>query len=173
MDGKKNTTTNGIDKKLEYMYSYNEATDGQGEDKIAVHRVVRVTAKFIFVEALFCGDWTPEGGVNIWPWRKICGERIRRFNRSEVEQSGVAYIPKWYEPNLYLDPHALYEDRIMSNLPPCAKALGLRPRFTADDVRAAYRQLAKLYHPDTGGDAQRFVELQRNYELSLSLASRG
>lgn len=172
MSNTNGATVGAVDKKLEYMYSYNEAIDGQGEDRIGVHRVVRVTAKFIFVEALLCGDWTPEGGVNIWPWRKICGERIRRFSRSEVEQSGVAYIPKWYEPNLHLDPYALYEDRIMSNLPPCAQALGLRPRFTADDVRAAYRQLAKQCHPDTGGDAQRFVELQRNYELALSLVTR-
>jgi curved DNA-binding protein CbpA len=34
-------------------------------------------------------------------------------------------------------------------------------------IRAAYKALAMLYHPDLGGDPERMVELNQAYETLL------
>ncbi|MDG2382713.1 MAG: DnaJ domain-containing protein [Pirellulaceae bacterium] len=52
--------------------------------------------------------------------------------------------------------------------PPCLKALGLSLPCTEEELRHAYRQLAKKMHPDRGGDIQRFLMLQQHFEQSLS-----
>lgn len=44
--------------------------------------------------------------------------------------------------------------------------LGLKANVAVlEDVKPAYRQLAKLLHPDKGGDESKFVELVTAYEL--------
>lgn len=55
------------------------------------------------------------------------------------------------------------------------RTLGLRPGASLDEVRSAYRRLAKRYHPDTTGSAtsQRFIDVQRAYEMLTSSVSRG
>jgi molecular chaperone DnaJ len=42
--------------------------------------------------------------------------------------------------------------------------LGVRPGASAAEVTGAYRQLVKLYHPDTGGRAERFQAIHDAYE---------
>jgi curved DNA-binding protein CbpA len=46
------------------------------------------------------------------------------------------------------------------------RTLGLAPGATQDEIRRAYRRLAKLNHPDAGGDAAlpRFLAIQAAYE---------
>ena len=45
------------------------------------------------------------------------------------------------------------------------EVLGLRRSASQDEVRAAYRRLARLRHPDHGGDTEAFQMLQAAYEL--------
>jgi hypothetical protein len=47
------------------------------------------------------------------------------------------------------------------------RTLGLAPGATLDEVKAAYRRLAKRYHPDSAGSAAvtRFLEIQHAYEM--------
>src|SRR5437763_380003 len=47
------------------------------------------------------------------------------------------------------------------------RTLGLTPGSTAEDVRRAYRRLAKANHPDAAGEQAlpRFLEIQAAYEL--------
>lgn len=160
-----------INAKIEYMYTYRESSDGQGGDYISVHVVTKVTPQYIFVETIGCAEWTPENGITGMRRGAACRDRRYRFDRAEAERNGYAKRPEWYIPAFYLDPHVLYNERQATKLPPCARALGLRPRFTVEQVKAAYRQLAKQYHPDAGGDAQQFVELQRNYEQAVKMAA--
>jgi len=42
--------------------------------------------------------------------------------------------------------------------------LGVEPTSTSDQIRSAYRGLAKESHPDLGGDSERFRELTQAYE---------
>jgi hypothetical protein len=42
--------------------------------------------------------------------------------------------------------------------------LGLMPPYTREDIQAAYREKAKIAHPDHGGSAAEFKELHEAYE---------
>ena len=50
------------------------------------------------------------------------------------------------------------------------RTLGLSPGATIEEVKAAYRRLAKRYHPDSAGPAavSRFLEVQHAYEMLLA-----
>ena len=43
--------------------------------------------------------------------------------------------------------------------------LGLRPDAATEDVKRAYRSKAREHHPDAGGDAEKFKEVTRAYEV--------
>lgn len=43
--------------------------------------------------------------------------------------------------------------------------LGIDQNATVDDVKRAYRSLAKKHHPDTGGDAETFRQITEAYEV--------
>ncbi len=42
--------------------------------------------------------------------------------------------------------------------------LGLKKNANKDEIKSAYRLLAKKYHPDTGGDNEKFLALQHAWE---------
>ena len=55
-------------------------------------------------------------------------------------------------------------DWVRDETPPCLRALGLSWPCTEDDIKQAYRRLAKELHPDRGGDVRRFLLLQDHQE---------
>lgn len=57
---------------------------------------------------------------------------------------------------------------------PCFVALGFSwVPDDLEDVKAQYRRMAKVMHPDVGGDAQAFEMLQRNYQECLAHMKEG
>lgn len=46
---------------------------------------------------------------------------------------------------------------------------GLDDTATQDDVKKKYRQLAKQYHPDTGGDAEKFKQLNQANQVLMQI----
>lgn len=54
-----------------------------------------------------------------------------------------------------------------------AVVLGLNAGFTADDVKAAHRRLARQHHPDLGGDADTFRRIQEAFERLRGAGSNG
>lgn len=54
--------------------------------------------------------------------------------------------------------------------PDCMQQLGLLPPYSVEDVKRAYRQLAKSSHPDAGGSAEDFAKLHDTYQRALNLA---
>ena len=44
------------------------------------------------------------------------------------------------------------------------KQLGLKQNATKTEIKSAYRLLAKKYHPDTGGNNEKFLALQLAWE---------
>lgn len=72
---------------------------------------------------------------------------------------------------------AMREDGPRSDRPrpvavPSLHALGLHQRATLEQVETAFRELAKITHPDAGGDAASFKRLQRNYEIAKRYVMR-
>lgn len=55
--------------------------------------------------------------------------------------------------------------------PQCLVALGLKLPCSEADVLEAYRAKVKQYHPDRGGDIDRFVRLQRYFEEAVELVN--
>lgn len=47
------------------------------------------------------------------------------------------------------------------------KILGVARNATKDEIKKAYRKLAHQYHPDKGGDAERFKEVNEAYHVLL------
>jgi len=55
-------------------------------------------------------------------------------------------------------------------LEPCFSALGFSSRpDSTEDVKAQYKRMAKVMHPDTGGDKGAFEVLTENYKQCLEL----
>lgn len=50
----------------------------------------------------------------------------------------------------------------------CARLLGVTPGASADEIRVAYRRAAKQAHPDSGGHAELFVQLQKARDMLLA-----
>ena len=53
------------------------------------------------------------------------------------------------------------------------ETLGVDQDADADDVKEAYRDLAKEHHPDRGGDEEKFKEIQEAYEQITSEGGEG
>jgi DnaJ-domain-containing protein 1 len=51
--------------------------------------------------------------------------------------------------------------------------LGLPENASIRQVKSAYRELAKVHHPDKGGDANRFAEIAKAYRTMLTSSLKG
>ena len=50
----------------------------------------------------------------------------------------------------------------------CYAMLGLSKDASPADARKAYYNMARVFHPDKGGDIERFKQLRANYDLLLA-----
>lgn len=55
-------------------------------------------------------------------------------------------------------------------IPACLVTLGLEPPVTGDQVKRRFRELAKVHHPDAGGEAAEFTRIQAAYSEAMQLA---
>ena len=60
----------------------------------------------------------------------------------------------------------------MKPVPDPYRILGVEREADNDEVKSAHRRMAKRYHPDTGGDEQRFLAVQDAYQLLSDPARR-
>jgi DnaJ-domain-containing protein 1 len=65
------------------------------------------------------------------------------------------YFQSWQESGLTTAD--VYNPELLS-------LLGLPPYAEAREIKSRFRELAKKYHPDLGGDSDRFIELMSIYE---------
>jgi hypothetical protein len=132
--------------------------DFYGEDDYEPHTykhlVVKKTRKFVFIERDPV-DWHPGGD----PWERV----TYALNRQELEEKGSV----WHSPSRARYFTTPYEDRKEQWAPPHLAALGLSAGATAQDIKAAYRCLARQHHPDCGGDPEKFKEIQSAYETAM------
>ena len=53
----------------------------------------------------------------------------------------------------------------MANKPDYYKTLGVSKNATAEEIKKAYRKLARENHPDAGGDEEKFKDINEAYEV--------
>lgn len=53
----------------------------------------------------------------------------------------------------------------MANKPDYYKTLGVSKGATADEIKKAFRKLARTNHPDAGGDEEKFKQINEAYEV--------
>ena len=63
------------------------------------------------------------------------------------------------------------EAALTAKHPWCA-VLGVRFPCSVDDIKAAYRRLAFISHPDRGGDAAEFRSVERAYRAAMAYSSK-
>ncbi|SHG91306.1 DnaJ domain-containing protein [Ornithinibacillus halophilus] len=52
------------------------------------------------------------------------------------------------------------------------EVLGVSPDATIEEIKKAYRNKAKIYHPDVGGNPDEFIHIQRAYKILRDTSKR-
>jgi hypothetical protein len=100
------------------------------------------------------------------------GERPKREGRARLttlEIDGEQYHSRFHEYFYREIPKAQPKQppRPMSNHAHALLLLGLAPPYTDQDVKQAYKRLARTAHPDAGGSHEQFIKLQTAYDTAL------
>lgn len=87
-------------------------------------------------------------------------EDVALLNKAEyrniIDEFFFRVYYKYYTENGMTGSH-LYNPEIL-------KWMGLPPDAGSEEIKKKFRELAKKYHPDTGGDEKQFIELMENYQ---------
>ncbi|WIV21191.1 J domain-containing protein [Paenibacillus polygoni] len=86
---------------------------------------------------------------------------LASMNREEYLSVINEYLSiVYYE--LYKESGIIYEEGMYD--PDILSKLGIPTNADENSIKKRFRELAKKYHPDTGGDASMFIELMDNYK---------
>lgn len=80
--------------------------------------------------------------------------------QAAVSEYFEALYDRLYKENGIIHLSENYDSEILAKL-------GLPPYADESDIRKKFHELAKQYHPDTGGDAEKFIELLRDYHTLI------
>jgi hypothetical protein len=72
-----------------------------------------------------------------------------------VDEFFFSVYYRFYSENGFLN-SGMYDPQIL-------KWMGLPADSGSEEIKKKFRELAKKYHPDKGGDPERFIELMDNY----------
>jgi len=87
-------------------------------------------------------------------------EEVAIQRAMELSMLDVALVHSYHRPNDRL------QQEQQQQLP--HKILGVTENASPTEIKTAYRKLARLHHPDKGGEAHRFEEIARAYRSILS-----
>jgi hypothetical protein len=94
-------------------------------------------------------------GQSKYPLREL--KAMSRERYKEVLEEFFSYVYyEFYKERGLLDREGVYDPELLSKL-------GLPPNAGEDEIKSRFRELAKKYHPDTGGDASKFIALMEQY----------
>ena len=88
-------------------------------------------------------------------------DRSLSLDRRKLELNGNIWSKRGWQI-FYLQPG---QDDVV---PEYLQVLGLGLNATEEQVKTAYRRLARRHHPDVGGDAEEFKRVHAAYEMALS-----
>jgi hypothetical protein len=97
-------------------------------------------------------EWTKKAK---YPIRSLAEMNKDEFRDVVSEYFYYVYY-KFYKENGITD-ISLYDPEIL-------KQMGLPVDVDSSGIKKKFRELAKKYHPDTGGDSTKFIELMENYK---------
>lgn len=85
-------------------------------------------------------------------------ERMDREELSEVFKDYICFVYFQYykEMGIPFESGRGYDPHLLA-------LMGLTPLATSEDVKKRFRELARKYHPDTGGDSSQFIALMDVY----------
>jgi len=145
---------------VEYVYTDWES-DYDSSCGSSPHRIVKKTARRVYVEDRN-SSWTENGDV-------FADVETFVLDRKKLESTGEASNPRFRYETFYT---TTYEERHKAFPHGCLHFLGAEIEATEEAVNATYRSLAKERHPDHGGNAEDFKELQRAYENAMKVVQR-
>lgn len=90
-----------------------------------------------------------------YPFRRLVGMDKQEFSDIIAEYFSMVYF-LYYRENGILE-RDLYDPALLSEL-------GLPAHSTSGDIKKRFRELAKKYHPDCGGDSGSFIRLMSIYQ---------
>lgn len=104
-------------------------------------------------------EFFQEGGSGRGAIARYSLEDLLRMSKEEyrsvVEEYFFYVYYRFYTENGIAGSH-LYDPEILA-------WMGLAPDSGLEEIRKKFRELAKKYHPDTGGDNGKFIELMEQY----------
>lgn len=159
----------------EFLYCAYESDPHKapGHFVVVKHRVVKKTARKVHVDREPFPEDRGEGGVEASvPDRD---PRTIVIDRATLKREGRYRHPRSHRAMFF---YASREDGIrdveaeLESLPAWCDTLGVKLPCSVDDVKAAYRRLAKESHPDAGGDPAIFLALEQAYRDGLAFCGR-
>ena len=86
--------------------------------------------------------------------------RLAAMNKDEFKNAVSEYFfyvyYRYYKENGIVNIQ-LYDPDVLTQM-------GLPINADSNEIKKKFRELAKKYHPDTGGDSAKFIELMENYK---------
>lgn len=133
---------------FELMLIFNHRNYNLG---IKVHKFVKILAVqegnyAIFRAIIFCLDYSYR--YNNTNWKNVYRNFTNFFN---------------YQTD---DKKAKHQDSYSKNY--YATVLGISPNSTKREIKAAYRKLVIIHHPDRGGKTEDFIKIQKAYEYLIN-----
>ncbi len=153
--------TNGSHAKpIEYLYSYHDSEIGGGTYWTS-HQIIKKTAKRIFIADRDSESLSLETLAKNPEYLKLI-----QLDRQKLESEGRIYRD-WTSYYTEAGKQRYLEQDYQPRRQPCFEFLGLSSNCSRQDIKRAYRRVARELHPDKGGDARQFIALKENYERAL------
>jgi hypothetical protein len=138
----------------EYVYTDHDAgwDYGASEWHSQSHRIIKVTRNSVFVDK---ERWYSSGGHDV---------ECYRLDRAELMATGEVWSRQARE-RFYTTP---IEQRRQQFRPQYLVDLDLPHDANEAQIKSQFRRLARVHHPDCGGDAEEFKRIKAAYEQATS-----